>query len=189
MHLLARLLTVLTLFLVVAHPARAQAPVTVFAAASLQNVLEDAGRIYTAKTGKPVRFSFAASSAVARQIEQGAPADLFISADEAWMTYAAERRLIVTPSQVDLVSNRLVLIAPAPSKTNLTVVRDMPIVAALGKGGRLAMAGPQVPAGKYGQAALTALGVWSDVASRLAQGDNVRTALAFVARGEAPLGR
>lgn len=168
--------------------APAQAPVTVFAAASLQNALDDAGKAYTAKTGKPVRFSFAASSALARQIEQGAPADVFISADVDWMAYVADKKLIVPASRVDLLTNRLALIAPATSKTTLKVGRNMPIAAALGNGGRLAVAAPEVPAGKYGRAALTALGVWKGVETRLAQAENVRAALQFVARGEAPLG-
>lgn len=190
MPFIARLVAAVALLLALGHPvsAPAQPPVTVFAAASLQNALEEAGKVYTAKTGKPVRFSFAASSAIARQIEQGAPANLFISADEAWMTYAADRKLVVSSTRVDLLTNRLALVAPAQSKTGLVVGRNMPIAAALGKDGRLAIAGPDVPAGKYGRAALTSLGVWKSVETRLAQGDNVRAALAFVARGEAPLG-
>ena len=190
MPIATRFLAIVAFVLTLGHPASApaQAPVTVFAATSLQNALEDAGKVYTARTGKPVRFSFAASSAIARQIEQGAPANLFISADEAWMTYAANRKLIVSASRVDLLTNRLALVAPVQSKTRLVVAPNMPIAAALGRGGRLAIAGPEVPAGKYGRAALTSLGVWKSVESRLAQGENVRAALAFVARGEAPLG-
>lgn len=162
-------------------------PVTVFAAVSLQNALSDVGAAYKTTTGKAVRFSFAASSALARQIEQGAPADLFVSADTDWMDYAEQRDLILQASRRNLLTNRLALIAPAKSKVALAVGRGMPIRRALGRG-RLSLAGPEVPAGKYAKAALTALGVWKDVQDRLAPAENVRAALQFVARGEAPLG-
>lgn len=167
--------------------ARAPEPVTVFAAASLKNVLEEAGAAYTARGGTPVRFSFGASSALARQIEQGAPADAYISADTDWMTYLADRRLILAASRRDLLTNRLALIAPAGSAVKLAVGRGMPIGRALG-GGRLAIAAPEVPAGKYGRAALARLGVWDQVKDRLAPAENVRAALLYVSRGEAPLG-
>lgn len=171
-----------------ATPAVAQArPITVFAAASLQDALNAVGKAWKASSGREVRFSFAGSSAIARQIEQGAPADLFISADVVWMDYLAQRRLIAPATRVNLLSNRLALIAPAGENTRLTVARGFPLARALG-GGRLAMAAPEVPAGKYGEAALTALGVWDAVRDRTARGENVRTALAFVARGEAPFG-
>ncbi len=170
-----------------AATAQVKAPVTVFAAASLKNVLDEVGKAYTAKTRAPVRFSYAASSALARQIEQGAPADLFLSADSQWMDYLAQRRLIVAASRRDLLSNHLALIAPAASKLAIRIGKGMPLAAALGTG-RLAMAGPEVPAGKYGQASLTSLGVWDSVKDRLARAENVRAALAFVARGETPLG-
>lgn len=161
--------------------------ITVFAAASLKNALDEAGRSYEAKSGDQVRISYAASSAIARQIEQGAPADLFISADRDWMDYLEQRSLIVARSRRDLLSNRLALIAPADSKVALRIGRGMPLARALGTG-RLATAGPDVPAGKYAKAALSALGVWSSVSGRLAQAENVRIALQYVARGEAPLG-
>lgn len=167
--------------------ARAPEPVTVFAAASLKNVLEEAGAAYTARGGTPVRFSFGASSALARQIEQGAPADAYISADTDWMAYLADRRLILAASRRDLLTNRLALIAPAGSAVKLAVGRGMPIGRALG-GGRLAIAAPEVPAGKYGRAALASLGVWDQVKDRLAPAENVRAALLYVSRGEAPLG-
>ena len=175
--------------LTLAAPASAQdwAPVTVFAAASLKNALDEVGATFTAKTGTPVRFSYAASPAIARQIEAGAPADVFISADADWMNYLAERKLIVAASRRDVLSNHLALIAPADSKLRLRVGRNMPLAAALGEG-RLAVAGSDVPAGKYAQASLTALGVWPSVQGKLAQAENVRSALAFVARGETPLG-
>ena len=163
------------------------APLTVFAAASLKNVMDDVGKAYTAKTHAPVRFSYGASSALARQIEQGAPADVFISADSQWMDYVAGRGLIAPASRRDLLTNHLALIAPAFSDTRLRVAKGMPLAAALGVG-RLAIAGPDVPAGKYAQASLTTLGVWDSVKDKLARAENVRAALAFVARGETPLG-
>jgi molybdate transport system substrate-binding protein len=132
--------------------------------------------------------SYAASSALARQIEAAAPADLFISADLEWMDYLAARRLIQPGSRVNLLGNRLVLIAPAGSAANFAVDRGMPLARTLGDG-RLAMADPDsVPAGKYGKAALEALGAWNAVAARVARAENVRAALALVARGECPLG-
>lgn len=166
----------------------AAAAVTVFAAASLQEALTEAGAAWTAAGGAPVRFSFGASSALARQIDQGGPADLFLSADEDWMDWLAARRRIVPASRRDLLSNRLVLIAPKESHTELTIGPGMPLARALG-GGRLAVADPAaVPAGRYAMAALTSLGVWTQAAGRLLPAETVRTALAWVARGEAPLG-
>jgi len=162
-------------------------PVTVFAAASLKNALDDVGKAYTAKTGAAVRFSYAASSALARQVESGAPADVFVSADSDWMNYVDQKHLVVASSRRDVLTNHLALIAPATSSVKLKVAKGMPIAKAL-NGGRLSVAGPEVPAGKYAKASLTALGVWPAVQDHLAQADNVRGALAFVARGEAPLG-
>ncbi|MDP3746979.1 MAG: molybdate ABC transporter substrate-binding protein [Phenylobacterium sp.] len=172
-------------WVLIALPAQAAA-VTVFAAASLKNALDEVGREY-ARTGGQARFSYAASSAMARQIEQGAPADVYVSADVDWMTYLAERRLVVAASRRDLLTNRLALVAPADSKASLRVARGMPLGRALG-GGRLAVAGAEVPAGKYAKAALTSLGAWDGVSGRLAQAENVRTALQYVARGESPFG-
>jgi len=169
-------------------PARAQAPLTVFAAASLQESLTVAGAAWTRVSGQTARLSFGASSAMARQIAQGAPADLFLSADREWMDWLAARKLIVPASRRDLLSNSLVLIAPAGSKTAIKVGKGMPLARALG-GGRLAVADTAaVPAGKYAKAALTALGVWPSVEARLLPAENVRAALAYVSRGEAPLG-
>lgn len=162
------------------------APVTVFAAASLKNALDEVGVQY-AKSGGDARFSYAASSAIARQIEQGAPADIYVSADSDWMNYLADRKLIVASSRKDLLTNNLVLIAPADSKVALKIGKGMPLARALGDG-RLAVAGPDVPAGKYAKASLGALGVWDSVSGRLAQAENVRMALQYVARGESPLG-
>jgi len=170
-----------------AGAAPATAPVTVFAAASLKNAMDDVLKAFTARTHVEVRASYAASSAIARQIEQGAPADVFISADVDWMDYLAKRDLIIATSRRDLLTNHLALIAPADSKIDLRIGRNMPLAAALGSG-RLAIAGPDVPAGRYAQASLTALGAWAGVQDKLARAENVRAALAFVARGETPLG-
>lgn len=167
--------------------AQNEAQITVFAAASLKNALDQAGWVYVARNAHPVRFSYGASSALARQIEQGAPADVFISADTDWMDYLAKKHLIVDATRRDVLTNHLALIAPAKSKIGVGVGRGMNLARALG-GGRLAIAGPDVPAGRYGQAALTSLGVWDQVKDHLAPAENVRAALAFVARGEAPLG-
>jgi molybdate transport system substrate-binding protein len=170
--------------------ARAQdgAPVTVFAAASLKNALDEAVLAYGRNAGARVTASYAASSALARQIEAAAPADLVISADLAWMDYLEQRRLIRSATRVNLLGNRLVLIAPADSRASFRIDRGMPMLRALGDG-RLAMADPDaVPAGKYGKAALEALGLWGGVSPRVARTENVRAALALVARGESPLG-
>ena len=169
--------------------ARAADPgLLVFAAASLTNVLEELGAAYTRETGQPVKFSFAASSALARQLEAGAAADVFLSADIEWMDYVQARGLIERTTRRDLLGNRLVLIAPASSAVALEIAPGFPLAAALGSG-RLATGDPDyVPVGRYARTALTSLGVWSDVADRLVRADNVRTALAFVSRGEAPLG-
>jgi molybdate transport system substrate-binding protein len=182
--------TVLTLIaaLALAAPAQAQPAITVLAAASLKEVMDAQGAAFTKAGGPPVRFSYAASSALARQVEAGAPADLFISADAGWMDHVAQRRLIVPASRRDLATNRLALIAPRDSRLTLRMGRAMPLAAALGAGGRLAMAAPEVPAGRYGRAALESLGVWASVRDRLAPADSVRGALVFVSRGEAPLG-
>jgi molybdate transport system substrate-binding protein len=162
-------------------------PLTVFAAASLKNALDEVDTAYTAQTHAAVRASYAASSALARQIEQGAPADAFISADSDWMDYLAQRKLIVAASRRDVLTNHLALIAPATSTVRLTIRKGFPLAKALGDG-RLAIAGPEVPAGKYGRASLQTLGVLDSVKDHLAPAENVRGALAFVAQGEAPLG-
>lgn len=175
------------LFAAHAKPA-AQPAITVFAAASLTNVLGELAADFTRETGTPVTLSFAASSALARQIEAGARVDAFVSADQEWMDYLAERRLIMPASRRDIAGNALVLIAPADSEVALAVAPDFPLARALGDS-RLAVADPAtVPAGRYAKAALSKLGVWDSVAGKLANADNVRAALAFVARGEAPLG-
>jgi molybdate transport system substrate-binding protein len=165
------------------------AEVTVFAAASLKNALDDAAKAYEAKTGDKVVLNYAASSALAKQIESGAHADIFFSADLAWMDYLQQKTLIDTASRRTLLGNTLVLIAPKDSTVSLPIEKNFALLQALGADGKLAMASvDSVPAGKYGKAALTYLGVWDAVAPRVAQAENVRAALAFVARGEAPLG-
>ncbi|MFO1425457.1 MAG: molybdate ABC transporter substrate-binding protein [Steroidobacteraceae bacterium] len=166
-------------------------PLTVFAAASLTNVLQAVGAAYTRASGQAVTFSFAGTQVLARQLEAGARADLFISADGEWMDYAEARGLLEPGTRSDLLGNRLVLIAPAGSSARLGFGTGFPaaLVAALGPSGRLSLADPDaVPAGRYARAALVRLGAWSLVEARLARSDNVRTALTFVARGEAPLG-
>ena len=165
------------------------ADVTVFAAASLKNALDDAAKLYQAKTGDKVAISYAASSALAKQIEAGAPADVFFSADLEWMDYLQEKKLIDVASRQILLGNTLVLVAPKDSTATLPIEKDFPLVQALGAEGKLAMASvDSVPAGKYGKAALTALGVWDAVLPHVVQAENVRAALAFVAKGEAQFG-
>src|SRR3984957_17203529 len=163
-------------------------PITVFAAASLTNVLQELGDGFTKETSVPVRFSFAARPALAGQIETGPPADVFFSADLEWMDYLQTRNLIQRDTRRDVLGNRLVLIAPADSKIKLTIEPHFPLLGALGKG-RLATGDPDsVPVGRYAREALTTLGIWKDVADRVVRADSVRSALAFVDRGEAPLG-
>jgi len=163
-------------------------PLVVFAAASLTDALQEVSAAYEHKSGQKVILSFAASSALARQIESGSPADVFISADQDWMDYLEKRHLIDSGSRHNLLHNRLVLIAPATSTVKLKIAPHFPLAAALGEG-RLAVADPgAVPAGRYAHAALTSLGVWDSVADKLAPAENVRSALAFVSRGETPLG-
>ena len=160
----------------------------VFAAASLTNVLQEVGDEFTAQTAVPIKFSFAASSALAKQIENGAPADVFFSADVEWMDYLQSRKLIQVPTRHDVLGSRLVLVAPSDSKIEIKIGPHFPLAAVLGKG-RLATGDPDsVPVGRYAREALTKLGVWSDVEARLVRADSVRSALAFVDRGEVALG-
>lgn len=170
-------------------PAAAQGDaVVIFAAASLKNALDGVNAQWQRETGRKAVIAYAASSALARQIEQGAPADLFIAADTDWMDYARQRNLIRTETRANLLGNRIVLIAPKDSKTELRIAPGFDLAGLLGTG-RLAMADVSaVPAGKYGKAALEALGVWASVRDRVAQSENVRAALLLVSRGEAPLG-
>lgn len=167
--------------------ARADA-VTVFAAASLKESLDGAARAFESASGHKVSVSYAGSNALARQIENGAPADLFISADVDWIDYIVQRNLAVAGSRRNLLANDLVLIAPADSTVRLKLAPGVDVARALG-GKRIALANPAaVPAGKYARAAFTALGSWEAIAGSIASTDNVRSALALVARGEAPLG-
>ncbi len=186
---MARRLFVAALMLILtATPALAQRGPLVLAAASMQEAMEAAATAY-ARGGraKPV-LSFAASSALARQIAAGAPADLFVSADEPWMDDVERRGLIAAGTRANVAGNRLVLIAPATSRVRLALRPGVDLSRALG-GGRMAMADPDaVPAGKYGRAALERLGAWRGVESRVARAENVRAALALVERGAAPLG-
>lgn len=170
-------------------PARAQteAPL-VFAAASLKTALDAVVAEYRDRAGREVRISYAGTPALARQIEQGAPADIFISADLDWMLYLSERSLIRAGSQTPLLSNRLVLIAPADSAVAATIGPELDLSGILADG-RLALANTDaVPAGRYAKAALQKLGLWESLRDQLAETENVRAALALVARGEAPLG-
>jgi molybdate transport system substrate-binding protein len=161
----------------------------VFAAASLADSLEEVDQAFSTQHPETVvKASYAASSTLAKQIEAGARAEVFVSADGEWMDYLAQRGLLRAGTRRDLLGNALVLIAPADSAVQLKIAPGFALAAALG-GGRLAMADPDsVPAGLYGKAALTRLGVWDAVAAQLAPAESVRAALAYVTRGETPLG-
>ena len=170
--------------------ARAQAGgLVIFAAASLKNALDEIAAAWTKETGKTApKISYGASSALAKQMEQGAPADLFISADTDWMDYVDQKSLIKKDTRVNLLGNKIVLIAPKDSKVAIEIKPGFDLAKALG-GGKPAMANVDaVPAGKYGKAALEKLGTWNGVKDNIAQAENVRAALLLVARGEAPLG-
>lgn len=172
-----------------APAARAQDAVTVFAAASLTDAMRALGQEWAALGHAAPRISLAASSALARQIEQGAPADLFASADEAWMDYLQQRNLIVNGTRVSPVGNSLVLIAPTDAARPVALTRETNLLALLGANGRIATGDPaHVPVGRYAQAALTWMGQWDALSPRLARADNVRAALLLVERGEAPYG-
>jgi len=164
------------------------APLRIFAAVSLTEALQELAADYASTGAAEPRLTFAASPVLARQIEAGAPADIFVSADQEWMDYLEARELIRPASRRDVAGNRLVLIAAAHNTAGIALVQGADIAGAL-KGGRLACADPDsVPAGRYARAALMSLGIWPSLADRLARAENVRVALAWVARGEAPLG-
>jgi molybdate transport system substrate-binding protein len=168
-------------------PANAQ-ELLVFGAASLRDALDAVIEAYQAQGGGEVQTSYASTSTLARQIEQGAPADLYLSANPQWMDYLEERGLLRENSRADLLGNGLVLVAPQDSGATLEIAPGFDLSGAL-DGGLLAMGDPDhVPAGIYGKAALESLGVWNGVAARVARADNVRAALALVSRGEVPLG-
>jgi molybdate transport system substrate-binding protein len=179
----------LALFFMLAPLSASAAGLTVFAAASLTDALKDVSTLWT-KAGHPaLRLSFASSSTLARQIEQGAPANVFASADEKWMDYLADRNLIVSDSRRDLLGNDLVLVAPADRTQHVSIGPGFDLASLLGPNDRLAVGDPaHVPAGIYAKQALTKLGLWDAVSSRLARSDDVRSALLLVERGEAPLG-
>jgi molybdate transport system substrate-binding protein len=172
-----------------AAPAAAQSrDVLVFAAASLKNALDDVAAQWQRETGKKVAISYAASNTLIKQIEQGAPADIFISADLDWMDYGQQKGLIKPDTRANLLGNRIVLIAPKDSTVSADIQPGFDLAALL-KGGRLAMGNVDaVPAGKYGKAALEKLGAWDGVKDKIAQAESVRAALVLVSRGEAPLG-
>jgi molybdate transport system substrate-binding protein len=172
----------------VARPATGKS-IIVFAAASLTDALSEIDEAYTRQTGVEVKASFAASSALARQIESGAKAEVFFSADEEWMDYLAQRNVLLPQTRHDVVGNRLVLIAPANSTAKVDIKPNFSLSALLGETGRVATGDPDsVPAGKYARAALTKLNAWDSIAPRLVRAENVRAALAYVARGEARFG-
>jgi molybdate transport system substrate-binding protein len=174
----------------VATPVRAQnAPVVVFAAASMKNALDEIAKGWTAKTKAEVKSSYAASSALAKQIEAAAPADIFISADLDWMDYVEKKGLVKPGTRGNLLGNSIVLVANKEwNKGDVKIVKGFDLAKLLGDA-RLSMANvDSVPAGKYGKAALQSLGAWDGVSGKLAQAENVRAALALVGRNEAPLG-
>ena len=179
----------LSLFCLQGSAAQTDKPTIIdFAAASLTNALQEVGDGFTEDSSIAVKFSFAASSTLARQIENGAPADVFFSADLEWMDYLQTRKLIQVMSRHDVLGNQLVLVAPVTSKITLHIAPNFPLLAALGNS-RLAIGDPDgVPAGRYAHEALTKLDVWNTVVNRLARADSVRSAVALVDRGEAPLG-
>ena len=187
----ARLVAITAIFaaLMSAPRAAVQDEITVFAAASMKNALDDVDTAFTKATGVKVNASYAASSALAKQIEQGAPADVFVSADIKWMDYLAGKKLIKPETCVNLLGNKLVLIAPADFRLAKMKIEKGFDIASLAGNGRIAVADTKaVPAGLYAKAALENLGSWTAAEPKLAQGENVRAALAFVARGETPLG-
>lgn len=191
MHRLAGYFLALSILFGSSHaPALAQEKsLTVFAAASMKNALDDISAAYTAKSGVKIVASYAASSALAKQIEQGAPADIFASADTDWMDYAIGKKTINEPSRVNLLGNSLVLIAPKDSKLDKIAIGPGFDLSKLAGDGRIATGDVKsVPAGKYAKAALEKLGAWQAAESKFAMAESVRAALALVARNEAPLG-
>ena len=161
----------------------------VFAAASMKNALDDIDAAYTARTGVKIVVSYAASSALAKQIEQGAPADIFLSADTDWMDYAAARKTINEPTRVNLLGNSIVLIAPKDSGIdNVTIGRGFDLAKLAGDGKVATGDVKAVPVGKYAKAALEKLGAWQAAEPKFAMAESVRAALTLVARGEAALG-
>lgn len=185
-----RSLIAIFLFALAGFAQAAGKPITVFAAASLKESMDEAAAKFGEETGQQVVVSYAASSALARQIEQGAPADVFVSADLDWMDYLQQRKLIDASTRRSLLGNMLVLVAPAASTARAFALRKgSDLRPLLGADGRIAVAlTDSVPAGKYARASFESLGMWNALQPRLAQAENVRAALLLVARGEAPLG-
>jgi molybdate transport system substrate-binding protein len=183
-------LATLTLCIVAfSQPASAIEKLSIFAAASLRNALDDANRAFRKMSGVKIVASYAASSALAKQIEQGAPADVYVSANIKWMDYLSEKNLIDAPTRVNLLGNALVLIAPASAKLDQVTIGKGFDIAKLAGDGRIAVANvTAVPAGLYAKAALKNLGAWQAAEPKLAQAENVRATLAYVARSETPLG-
>jgi molybdate transport system substrate-binding protein len=187
-RLTAGLVVAAAAFLAISPGSSQERTVTIFAAASLQTALDRVVAAWQAEGRGEAVVSYAATSALARQIEQGAPADLFISADLEWMAYLDERGLLDSNGRTGLLGNRIVLVAPTGVAQPVEITPELDLVAML-SGGRLAVADTEaVPAGRYARASLEALGLWDGIADRLAPAENVRAALALVSRGEAPLG-
>jgi len=190
--MLPRLFAILGLFAALAvapQQAAAQDTLAVFAAASLRNALDDVDAAFSKATGVKVTASYAASSALAKQIAQGAPADVYVSANIKWMDFLDQKALLAPGTRVDLLGNRLVLIVPKASKLEHVKIEKGFDIAKLAGSGRIAVADVKaVPAGLYAKAALTSLGAWKAAEPKLAQAENVRATLAYVARGETPLG-
>lgn len=182
-------LAVVGAVLAVAPVLSARADTTVFAAASTTNALNDLMAAYKAQTGKAVVASYAASSTLAKQVEQGAPASVFISANEQWMNYLAERNLIEPASRSNMLGNDLVLVAPKDAALSVLVTHETHLLPLLGADGRLSVGDPaHVPVGQYAKEALSKMGQWDELEPRLARANDVRAALALVERKEAPLG-
>ena len=188
MRMAAAIAGLATMIVATVPAARADDKVVVFAAASLKNALDSVNAAWKAETGKEATISFGASSTLAKQIEAGAPADIFASADLAWMKYLSDKKLTRPDTEVKLLGNTLVLVAPADSKVDIKIAPNFDLVSLIGDS-KLAMGDVKaVPAGKYGKASLEALGVWAAVESKVAQAENVRAALKLVSSGEAALG-
>jgi molybdate transport system substrate-binding protein len=191
MHRLAALFATFVILTGSVHTAaRAEdKTLTVFAAASMKNALDDIDAAFTAKTGVKVSASYAASSTLAKQIEQGAPADIFVSADTDWMDYAISKKTINEPTRVNLLGNSIVLIAPKDSKIDNVTIGPGFDLAKLAGDGKIATGDVKsVPVGKYAKAALEKLGAWQAAEPKFAMAESVRAALTLVARGEAVLG-
>jgi molybdate transport system substrate-binding protein len=191
MHRFAKILVALIVMCGVASPPAFadEKGLTVFAAASMKNALDDVDAAYTAKTSVKVAASYAASSTLAKQIDQGAPADVFLSADTDWMDYAAKQKTIKVDTRSNLLGNSIVLIAPKDSKIDNVTISPGFDLAKLAGQGRIATGDVNsVPVGKYAKAALEKLGAWEAAAPKFAMAESVRAALTLVARGEAGLG-